>query len=121
MKRHLPRVLLLAGALSLAATAGSAPAAAQQLRSEEPPAESIALGRLTFMQRCAVCHTLPTATARRYGPALYKQMIAGNEKQMQERIEVGSRNLMPGFRYTLDAARIDAILDYLKTVEEPAP
>ncbi len=36
-------------------------------------------GRRIFQQRCAVCHTPPTVVAKRYGPALYKEIVEDNE------------------------------------------
>ncbi|MBZ5661584.1 MAG: cytochrome c [Acidobacteriia bacterium] len=78
------------------------------------------LGRRLFQQRCAVCHTESTPGANRYGPILYKELIAGNEDTMREFISNGSKGKMPGFKYGLEAREIDAIVEYLKTVSRPA-
>jgi mono/diheme cytochrome c family protein len=78
------------------------------------------LGRRLFQQRCAVCHTESTPGANRYGPILYKELIAGNEDAMREFITNGSKGKMPGFKYGLAAPEIDAIVEYLKTVSRPA-
>jgi mono/diheme cytochrome c family protein len=77
------------------------------------------LGRRLFQQRCAVCHTESTPGANRYGPILYKELIAGNEDTMREFISNGSKGKMPGFKYGLTAPEIDAIVEYLKTVSRP--
>ncbi len=79
------------------------------------------LGRRIFQQRCAVCHTKPTITSKMYGPVLYKGLVEDNEDQVRETITNGSTGLMPGFRYGLEPSEIDAIIEYLKTVEKPAP
>lgn len=78
------------------------------------------LGRRLFQQRCAVCHIESTPGANRYGPILYKELIAGNEDTMREFISNGSKGKMPGFKYGLAAPEIDAIVEYLKTVSRPA-
>jgi mono/diheme cytochrome c family protein len=77
-----------------------------------------ALGRRIFQQRCGVCHTAPTLTSGIYGPVLYKDVVEGNEDAIKQFIQNGSRR-MPGFRYGLEPAEIDAIVDYLKTVPKP--
>lgn len=74
------------------------------------------LGRRVFQQRCAVCHTESTPGAKRYGPALYKDLVVGNEDAIREFIANGSKEKMPGFKYGLEPAEIDAIVEYLKTV-----
>lgn len=79
------------------------------------------LGRRIFQQRCAVCHTKPTISSKMYGPVLYKGLVEGNEDQVRETITNGSTGLMPGFRYGLEPSEIDAIIEYLKTVDKPAP
>jgi len=76
------------------------------------------LGRRLFTQSCAVCHLKPVITAKRYGPALSKDLVAGQEKPMADFIRQGTPH-MPGFQYQFTAAQIDAIVQYLKTV--PAP
>jgi mono/diheme cytochrome c family protein len=78
------------------------------------------LGRRVFLQRCAVCHTESTPGARRYGPALYKELVDGNEDSIRDFISNGSKGKMPGFKYGLEASEINAIVEYLKTVSRPA-
>ncbi len=77
-------------------------------------------GRRIFQQRCAVCHTLPTVVSKRYGPALYKEIVQDNEDNIRETIMEGREGLMPGFKYGLKRAEIDSIVEYLKTVSRPA-
>jgi mono/diheme cytochrome c family protein len=77
-------------------------------------------GRRIFQQRCAVCHTLPTVVSKRYGPALYKEIVEDNEDNIREVIGEGRPNLMPGFKYGLTRVEIDSIVEYLKTVNRPA-
>ena len=110
MKRNLCFFLFLIVAVPLSGRT-------QQSRNDVALTETQKLGRLTFMQRCAVCHTIPTPTSRRYGPQLYKDIVEGNEDVIRERILNGSPSRMPGFKYTLDQSHVDAIIDYLKTVE----
>lgn len=79
------------------------------------------LGRRVFQQRCAVCHTQPFPGARRYGPALHKVIVTGNEETIHQFIMNGSKGKMPAFKYTLEPKEIDAIVEFLKTVPPPAP
>jgi mono/diheme cytochrome c family protein len=77
-------------------------------------------GRRIFQQRCAVCHTLPTVVSKRYGPALYKEIVEDNEDNIRDVILEGREGLMPGFKYGLTRAETDSIIEYLKTVNRPA-
>ena len=77
-------------------------------------------GRRIFQQRCAVCHTQPTVVSKRYGPALYKEIVEGNEDNIRDTIMDGREGLMPGFKYGLTGAEVDSIIEYLKTVDRPA-
>ena len=77
-------------------------------------------GRRIFQQRCAVCHTQPTVVSKRYGPALYKELVQDNDDNIRQVILEGREGLMPGFQYGLKRAEIDSIIEYLKTVERPA-
>jgi mono/diheme cytochrome c family protein len=96
-------------------------AAAQQSNSKVSLTDQQVLGRRIFQQRCAVCHTQPLYKSRRYGPALYKNLVEGNEDTMRNFIMDGSRGRMPGFRYGLQPAEVSAIIEYLKSVPKPAP
>jgi mono/diheme cytochrome c family protein len=77
-------------------------------------------GRRIFQQRCAVCHTQPTVVSKRYGPALYKEIVEDNEDNIRDTIMEGREGLMPGFKYGLTRAETDSIIEYLKTVNRPA-
>jgi mono/diheme cytochrome c family protein len=77
-------------------------------------------GRRIFQQRCAVCHTPPTVVSKRYGPALYKEIVEDNEDNIRDTIMEGREGLMPGFKYGLTRAGTDSIIEYLKTVNRPA-
>jgi len=77
------------------------------------------LGRRIFQQRCGICHTQPTASPM-YGVVLYRDLVDGNEDMIRDYIRNGSKR-MPGFKYGLEPAEIDAIVEYLKTVPKPAP
>ena len=87
--------------------------------SAAPLTDTQILGRRIFQQRCAVCHTETTLGARRYGPALYKELIVGNEDSIKEFISNGSKREMPGFKYGLTPPEINAIVEYLKTMPRP--
>jgi mono/diheme cytochrome c family protein len=76
------------------------------------------LGQRLFTQSCAVCHLKPNLNAGLYGPALYKDLIAGQESAIAELIANGTDH-MPGFRYQFQPAQIAAIVDYIKTLPEP--
>jgi mono/diheme cytochrome c family protein len=95
---------------------------AQQPKSNTPVSlnDTQILGRRLFQQRCAVCHTESTPGANRYGPVLYKELVDGNEDTIRDFIGNGSRGKMPGFKYGLESAEINAIVEYLKTVPRPA-
>ena len=95
------------------------PLAAQQ-PSSSPLTDVQKEGRRIFQQRCAVCHTPPTVVSKRYGPALYKEIVEDNEDNIRQAIEQGREGLMPGFQYGLSRAEIDSIVEYLKTVNRPA-
>jgi mono/diheme cytochrome c family protein len=76
-------------------------------------------GLRLFLQSCGVCHTRPTMTSGLYGPALFRDSVAGKEEGVRELIRSGTPR-MPGFQYELAATEIDAIIDYLKTVPAPS-
>ncbi len=100
------------GIVAMALALGPQVAAAQALNDTQ------LLGRRLFMQSCEVCHLKPVLTAKRFGPALSKDLITGQEPAMADFIRQGTPH-MPGFQYQFNTAQIDAIVQYLKTV--PAP
>jgi len=97
----------------------SVPLRAQQ-SSVVPLTDAQKDGRRIFQQRCAVCHTLPTVVSKRYGPALYKELVEDNEDNIRGVILEGREGLMPGFKYGLTRAEVDSIVEYLKTVNRLA-
>jgi mono/diheme cytochrome c family protein len=105
-------------------TLGALLALALPLRAQQssaaPLTDTQKEGRRVFQQRCAVCHTQPTVVSKRYGPALYKEIVEDNEDSIRDAIMEGREGLMPGFKYGLARAEIDSIIEYLKTVNRPA-
>ena len=77
------------------------------------------LGRRLFQQRCAVCHTPPMAISKVYGPFLTRDKIIGREGAARSTIMDGETGLMPGFRFGMEPSQVEAIIEYLKTVEKP--
>jgi mono/diheme cytochrome c family protein len=78
------------------------------------------LGRALFAQSCGVCHTNVQRTSARYGPALSKDSLGGQDDVMRDVIGNGTPR-MPGFKYHFERGEIDAIVAYLKTVPAPQP
>ena len=97
----------------------SLPVHAQQA-ANAPLTDAQKEGRRIFEQRCAVCHTLPSIVSKRYGPALYKEIVEDNDDNIRDVILEGREGLMPGFKYGLSRTEIDSIIEYLKTVSRPA-
>jgi hypothetical protein len=76
------------------------------------------LGRFRFRQRCALCHGYQAnRSAETWGPVLTQENVVGRDEAVRQRIMEGSVG-MPSFRYALDSVTIDAIIAYLKKVEE---
>jgi mono/diheme cytochrome c family protein len=92
---------------------------AQQANTEKPLTDTQKLGQRIFEQRCGICHAPARGGFVMYGPYLYKNLINGSEDAIKEMIRTGT-NKMPGFKYGLQSAEIDAIVEYLKTVPKPA-
>ncbi|HET6142509.1 MAG TPA: cytochrome c [Candidatus Acidoferrales bacterium] len=114
MRRPLTFLIVLAALLTI-----SLPARAQKTASP-PLNDQQKDGRRIFQQRCAVCHTLPTVVSKRYGPALYKEIVQDNDDNIRDAIMEGKEGLMPGFKYGLSRAEVDSIVEYLKTATRPA-
>ncbi len=98
----------------------SPPLRAQQAHPNGALTDTQKEGRRIFQQRCAVCHTPPTVVAKRYGPALYKEIVEDNEDTIRDTIMEGREALMPGFKYGLTRPEVDSIIEYLKTVKRPS-
>lgn len=78
------------------------------------------LGRQVLAQSCGVCHLPPARGAKTYGPVLTKATGGGDDALMRKFILEGTPR-MPGFKYMLQPAEIDAIVAYVRTVPVPAP
>lgn len=111
---------VMAFAIMLVAFACTAAAQQPNSNSKVSLTDQQVLGRRIFQQRCAVCHTQPLYKSRLYGPALYKEIVDGNEDAMRGFIMDGTRGRMPGFKYGLQPTEVSAIIEYLKTVPKPA-
>ena len=94
-----------------------APVSAQDVpaRPSLPAAERE--GQRLFLQRCSVCWGAPPNFIE-YGPILSRTLIErrGDDRVRQTILDGSPR--MPGFRYALDGEQVDAVLAYLKTLEE---
>lgn len=77
-------------------------------------------GARLFMQRCNVCHGAAMNSTDSYGPLLTKQQVEGREGLVRQTIMEGTAR-MPAFKYGLERAQIDMIVDYLTTVERYEP
>ena len=93
-------------------------ARAQQANTEKPLSDIQKLGQRVFQQRCAICHAPARPGFQMYGTALYKDLVNGSEDAIKEIIRSGSSK-MPGFKLGLQPSEIDAIVEYLKTVQRP--
>ena len=82
--------------------------------------ETQLLGRQVFAQSCGICHLQPSLGVKTFGPLLDRAAAAGNNEVMRAFIENGT-DRMPGFKYYLKPAEIDAIIAYVRTVPVPAP
>src|ERR1700694_3356547 len=67
------------------------------------------LGRQILAQSCGVCHLAPSLKAQTYGPPLNKAATGGDDALMRSTILDGTTR-MPGFKYYLQPAQIDAII-----------
>jgi mono/diheme cytochrome c family protein len=91
----------------------SQPAAAQDAEQQHK------LGLRLFNQSCRVCHTKPQVVSPQYAPVLSMNTLGGKADVMREVIRNGTPR-MPGFKYDLKPAEIDAVVAYIKTVPAPA-
>lgn len=76
------------------------------------------LGRQVMAQYCGVCHLPPARNARTYGPMLSKATSGGDAALIRKFILEGTPR-MPGFKYMLQPAEVDAIIAFVRTM--PAP
>jgi len=74
-------------------------------------------GKKLFVQRCALCHDVlgqPASTT--VGPWVDATTVKNRgEEAVRQKILQGSRR-MPGWKHTLDARQVDAVIAYMKTV-----
>jgi len=89
--------------------------AALAQQADPPLNDTQQLGRRLFVQSCGVCHMNVQRTSTRYGPALSRDSLGGQDNVMREVISNGTPR-MPGFRHYFESGQIDAIVAYLKTV-----
>lgn len=55
-----------------------------------------------------------------YARKLTRSLVEGNVESVRVVIANGSGPLMPGWKYALRSDQIDALIEYLKTVEGPS-
>ena len=72
-----------------------------------------------FNQSCRVCHTKPQLVSPQYAPVLSMNTLGGKADIIRETIANGTPR-MPGFKYDLKPAEIDAVVAYIKTIPAPA-
>ena len=109
----------LAGAAQ-AQQPSSAPSAAAALNEQQ------ATGKRLFQQNCALCHLPeperskdPNDEGTSIGPRLngvFGPPRSRPEALVKTFIQQGVAGKMPGFRYALEPAEIDAVISYLKTL-----
>jgi mono/diheme cytochrome c family protein len=112
--------ILVAGVLSVSA------AQAQQASSAATLNEQQTTGRRLFNQNCALCHLPepevskdPNDVGTSIGPSLkgvFGPPRSRPEALVKTFIQQGVEGKMPGFRYGLEPAEIDAVIAYLKTL-----
>ena len=70
-------------------------------------------GRHLYYLRCAACHT---TAPNGYGPRLDQARVkALGEDAIRTKVANGSRR-MPGFKHMFDAAQVNLIIGYLKSI-----
>lgn len=75
------------------------------------------MGAFRFKQRCLICHgRTMSLTANTWGPILTKKNVDGREEVVRKQIMEGSPR-MPAFKYALQPADVEAIVQYLKKVD----
>jgi mono/diheme cytochrome c family protein len=112
-------VLFVGGFVGVFLLTAGAPAAFPQ-QAPDGLNDQQRLGRQVLAQSCGVCHLPPARGARTYGPGLGKTSGGGNDDLVRKVILEGTPR-MPGFKYFLQPAEIDAIIAFIRTVPAPAP
>jgi mono/diheme cytochrome c family protein len=113
--RTFPVLLIL---LTLAAGSGAGQTQSKDEKASENLTAQQRLGRQSVAQYCAVCHLPAGPGAKTWGPALNKSTLPDDDETIRQNILDGNSR-MPAFKYFLQAAQVDAIVAYLRTV--PAP
>ncbi|WP_108647627.1 c-type cytochrome [Polynucleobacter rarus] len=72
-------------------------------------------GRALLAQNCGVCHLQIEIGSKPFGPYLNQATLGGNKAAIHSVIQYGNEK-MPGFKYTLNVAQMNAITAYMKTV-----
>ena len=106
MRRTVPVILIL---LTYGARSGFPQKTAASLTDQQR------VGRQVLAQSCAVCHLPSAPDAKTYGPALNKSSLPEDDESVRQTILEGNAR-MPGFKYFLQPAQIDAIIAYIRTV-----
>ena len=94
--------------------------AAQQAASQPALSAEQLQGRHIFQQKCAVCHLPIGSGGEPYAGKLTRSLVEGREEDVRGAIANGTGPRMPGWKYTLRADQINALIEYLKTVETPS-
>lgn len=90
-----------------------------RLGAQDLPAPHASTGAEIFKVRCLACHS--TGADTKIGPGLYGKMQDGrlSEEQVREIVKDGIRT-MPPFGGKLKEGDLDALIQYLKTLNEPS-
>ena len=100
-------------------------AAEAQQASSAAPNEQETMGRVLYNQNCRLCHTPKPVESKNpnvednVGPSLvgvFGPPRSRPEVVVRTFIQQGIADKMPGFRYGLKPAEVDAIIAYLKTL-----
>ena len=74
-------------------------------------------GRALWLQRCAYCHDgVGQPTYRTMGSWLGAETVQTLGPEALRAIVASGTERMPGFRYTLQPAQVDMLIEFLKTV-----
>ena len=78
-------------------------------------------GQYLFVQHCGLCHNkIQVNVPAPNGPVVTKAVLDnGNEAQIRTQLANGSPN-MPGYKLMFEPAQMDALVDYIRTLN-PAP
>jgi mono/diheme cytochrome c family protein len=90
---------------------------------EAAEVDNEAPGKKLFVSRCALCHDprgQSAMPARTLGPWLDAALVTAKGETAVRNYILNGSTAMPGFQYQFDAARIDQIIAYLKTVPPEA-